>query len=367
MRPDGFTITVASEVMAILCLASNLSDLKKRLGSIHIAYRYDKTPVFARDINAAGAMTALLRDALQPNLVQTVENSPCVMHGGPFANIAHGCNSVRATAFGLANFDYCITEAGFGSDLGAEKFFDIKCRLGGFTPSCTVLVATVRALKYNGGVAKADLAAENTEALEKGVENLRAHITNMKKFGIPVVVALNVFATDTEAEKDIVRRVCEEEGVPFEYSYAHGKGGEGTEALAAAVLKECEKESSFRFIYEDSATLEEKINALATEIYGADGFEMSATAKASLAKIRELGFDKMPICMAKTQYSLSDDPTKLCRPSGFKITVGDMKACTGAGFLVLYLGNILTMPGLPKKPAAEFIDVDEDGNIIGIF
>ncbi len=367
IRQDGFMITVASEVMAILCLANDLKDLRERLGNIHIGYRYDKTPVFAKDVKAHGAMTALLKDAILPNLVQTLENSPAFIHGGPFANIAHGCNSVAATKLVLSRFDYCVTEAGFGSDLGGEKFFDIKCRRLGVDPACTVLVATVRALKYNGGADLKSLATENLEALEKGVDNLRKHIENMKNFGAPVVVALNVFATDTEAEKAVVRRVCEEMGVEFEYSFAHLRGGEGTEAVAQKVIEACEKPSKLNYTYELTDSIYDKINAIATKIYGADGIELTPAAKASLASIEAMGYGDLPICMAKTQYSLSDNPALLCRPTNFTVTVQDLKVCTGAGFIVAYLGNILTMPGLPVKPAAENIDVDDNGTIIGLF
>ncbi|MBQ2916186.1 MAG: formate--tetrahydrofolate ligase [Clostridia bacterium] len=367
VRPDGFQITVASEVMAILCLAKDIFDLKERLGNILIAYRYDKTPVFAKDIKAHGAMTALLKEAIQPNLVQTLEQSPCLIHGGPFANIAHGCNSIRATKLCLERFDYCITEAGFGSDLGAEKFLNIKCRKMGASPSCIVLVATIRALKYNGGADVKKGAEENLEALEKGMDNLRKHISNLRGFGVPVVVALNVFATDTEAEKAAVRKATEEEGATFEYSYAHAEGGKGTEALAKKVIEACELESNFKFTYDENDTIENKVEAIAKTIYGADGVNFEPAAKASIEAIVKMGMDKLPICLAKTQYSLSDNPKLLCRPTGFRITVKDFKLCAGAGFIVGYLGDILTMPGLPKVPAAEMIDIDENGEIVGLF
>lgn len=366
-RPDGFQITVASEVMAVLCLADDIFDLRERLGNILIAYRYDKTPVFAKDIKANGAMTALLKEALQPNLVQTLEHTPCFIHGGPFANIAHGCNSVRATRLALERFDYCITEAGFGSDLGAEKFFDIKCRKMGVSPSCVVLVATVRALKYNGGADVKNGAEENLAALEKGMDNLRKHISNLKGFGIPVVVALNVFATDTDAEKNAVRKASEAEGAEFEFSYAHAKGGDGVTALAKKVIAASERESSLKFTYDVNDTVENKINAVATKIYGADGADFEPAAKQSLSAIVGMGMDKLPVCLAKTQYSLSDNPKLLGRPSGFRVTVRDLKLCSGAGFIVGYLGDILTMPGLPKVPAAESIDIDEKGEIVGLF
>lgn len=367
VRQDGFTITVASEIMAILCLAADISDLRERLGNILIAYRYDDTPVYAKDIRANGAMAVLMKEAIQPNIVQTLEHSPCFIHGGPFANIAHGCNSVRATALALSHFDYCVTEAGFGSDLGAEKFLDIKCRRMGVSPSCTVLVATVRALKYNGGANVSDSATENLEALEKGLVNLEKHIENMQSYNIPVVVAINVFATDTEKEKLLIEKLCREKGVPVEYSYAHARGGEGTVALANTVLKACEKPSCIHFCYDENDPIKTKIEAIATKIYGADGVDYSPAAEVSIKKIEQLGFDKTPICIAKTQYSLSDDPKKLGRPKNFKVTVRDLKPCTGAGFIVAYLGEILTMPGLPAVPAAENIDIDKNGEITGLF
>ncbi|PWM45913.1 MAG: formate--tetrahydrofolate ligase [Clostridiales bacterium] len=367
VRQDGFTITVASEIMAILCLASDLQDLRERLGNILIAFRHDDTPVFARDIKANGAMAALLKDALEPNLVQTLEHSPCFIHGGPFANIAHGCNSVRATQLALSHFDYCVTEAGFGSDLGAEKFLDIKCRRMGVSPSCIVLVATVRALKYNGGADVKNSSIENLEALEKGLVNLEKHIENMQSYNIPVVVAINVFATDTDAEKKLIEQACKRLGVPVAYSHAHANGGEGTVALAEEVLKACEKPANINFCYDEKDTIKNKINAIATKIYGADGVDYTPAAEQSLKKIEAIGFDKTPVCIAKTQYSLSDDPKKLGRPQNFRVTVKDFKPCTGAGFVVAYLGDILTMPGLPKVPAAEQIDLDENGEIVGLF
>ncbi len=370
-REDGFIITVASEVMAILCLAADMPDLKKRLGNILIAYTYDNKPVYARDIKAQGAMAALLKDAINPNLVQTVEGTPAIMHGGPFANIAHGCNSVRATRLALKLADYCITEAGFGSDLGAEKFLDIKCRMAGLKPSCIVVVATVRALKYNGGVAKADLAAENVAALEKGIVNLKAHVENMHKFGVPVVVAINRFGTDTDAELQVIDNCCKELGVDYALSEVFAKGGEGGKELAQAVcdvIEKCEGcQTNFAPIYPDEASIEEKIETVAKKIYGADGVIFTKQAQKSLKDIKALGGDAMPVCIAKTQYSLSDDPSLLGRPQGFSITIRDLKLSSGAGFVVAYAGDIMTMPGLPKVPAAEKIDVDEASVIHGLF
>lgn len=370
-REDGFIITVASEVMAILCLAKDMQDLKKRLGSILIAYTYDGKPVYARDIKAEGAMAALLRDAVNPNLVQTIEGTPAIMHGGPFANIAHGCNSVRATRLALKLADYCITEAGFGSDLGAEKFMDIKCRMAGLSPSCVVVVATVRALKYNGGVPKADLGQENVPALEKGIVNLKAHVENMHKFGVPVVVAINRFGTDTDAELQVVDSCCKELGVSYALSEVFGKGGEGGMELAQTVcdvIEKCEGcQTHFAPIYPDDCPIEEKIETIASQIYGADGVIFTKQAQKSLQEIRALGGDSMPVCIAKTQYSLSDDPSLLGRPSGFRITIRDLKLSSGAGFVVAYAGDIMTMPGLPKVPAAEKIDVDENTVIHGLF
>ncbi|PWL45861.1 MAG: formate--tetrahydrofolate ligase [Clostridiales bacterium] len=369
-REDGFIITVASEIMAILCLADDLNDLKKRIAGILVGYTYDNKPVFARDLNAQGAMTALLKDALKPNLVQTLENTPVLMHGGPFANIAHGCNSVRATKLALKLGDYVITEAGFGSDLGAEKFFDIKCRYAGLSPDCVVVVATVRALKYNGGIPKAELASENVEALQKGIVNLKAHVENMRKFGVPVAVAINRFHTDTEAEIAVVDQCCKEMGVPYALSEVFAKGGEGGIELAETVLDVLEKtegQCEFKPIYELKQPLENKIEAVCKNIYGADGVEYSAAAKKAIAEITDLGFGNLPVCMAKTQYSLSDDPKKLGRPTGFIIHVSEVKVSAGAGFVVVLTGSIMTMPGLPKRPSAELIDVDEKGSISGLF
>ena len=369
-REDGFIITVASEVMAILCLAKDMNDLKERLGNILIAYTYAGEPVYARDIKAEGAMAALLRDAVNPNLVQTIEGTPAIMHGGPFANIAHGCNSVRATRLALKLADYCITEAGFGSDLGAEKFLDIKCRMAGLTPSCVVVVATVRALKYNGGVPKAQLGEENIPALEKGVVNLKAHVENMQKFGIPVVVAINRFGTDTDGELQVIDDCCKELGVRYALSEVFAKGGEGGKELAQTicdVIDETEGKSRFAPIYPDEAPVEEKIETIAKTIYGADKVTYTSKALKSLKEIKALGGDKMPVCIAKTQYSLSDDPALLGRPTGFAITIRDLKLSSGAGFVVAYAGDIMTMPGLPKVPAAEKIDVDSQAVIHGLF
>ncbi len=369
-REDGFIITVASEVMAILCLAQDMDDLKKRLGDMLIAYTYGGEPVYARDIKADGAMTALLKDAVNPNLVQTIEGTPAIMHGGPFANIAHGCNSVRATRLALKLADYCITEAGFGSDLGAEKFLDIKCRMAGLTPSCVVVVATVRALKYNGGVPKAQLGEENIPALEKGVVNLKAHVENMQKFGIPVVVAINRFGTDTDGELQVIDNCCKELGVRYALSEVFAKGGEGGKELAQTicdVIDETEGKSRFAPIYPDEAPVEEKIETIAKTIYGADKVTYTSKALKSLKEIKALGGDKMPVCVAKTQYSLSDDPALLGRPTGFAITIRDLKLSSGAGFVVAYAGDIMTMPGLPKVPAAEKIDVDSQAVIHGLF
>ena len=369
-REDGFIITVASEVMAILCLAKDMDDLKKRLGDMLIAYTYSGQPVYARDIKADGAMTALLKDAVNPNLVQTIEGTPAIMHGGPFANIAHGCNSVRATRLALKLADYCITEAGFGSDLGAEKFLDIKCRMAGLTPSCVVVVATVRALKYNGGVPKAQLGEENIPALEKGVVNLKAHVENMQKFGIPVVVAINRFGTDTDGELQVIDNCCKELGVRYALSEVFAKGGEGGRELAQTicdVIDENEGKSHFAPIYPDDAPVEEKIETIAKTIYGADKVTYTSKALKSLKEIKALGGDKMPVCVAKTQYSLSDDPALLGRPTGFAITIRDLKLSSGAGFVVAYAGDIMTMPGLPKVPAAEKIDVDSQAVIHGLF
>ena len=369
-REDGFIITVASEVMAILCLAQDMADLKRRLGNILVAYTYAGEPVYARDLRAEGAMAALLRDAINPNLVQTIEGTPAIMHGGPFANIAHGCNSVRATKLALKLADYCVTEAGFGSDLGAEKFMDIKCRLAGLAPACVVVVATVRALKYNGGVAKADLAAENVEALRRGSVNLRAHVENTHKFGVPVVVAINRFPTDTDAELRVIDEVCREMGVSYALSEVFAKGGEGGVALAQTVcetIERCEGCYQFAPLYPDDAPIQEKIQTVAGEIYGADGVIFTKRARKSLEEIRALGGDALPVCIAKTQYSLSDDAALLGRPSGFQITIQDLRLSNGAGFVVAYAGDIMTMPGLPKAPAAERIDVDDQAVIHGLF
>ena len=370
-REDGFIITVASEIMAILCLAEDLQDLKKRMGDILVAWTYDNKPVYARDLKADGAMAALMKDAIKPNLVQTLENTPVLIHGGPFANIAHGCNSVRATKLALKLGDYCITEAGFGSDLGAEKFFDIKCRYAGLTPACAVVVATVRALKYNGGVAKADLGAENVGALEKGIVNLKAHVENMRSFGIPVVVAINRFGSDTDTEIAVIDRCCQELGVPYALSEVFAKGGEGGIELAKAVLSVIDgpeaPENHFHQLYPLEMTIEEKIAKIARDIYGADGVEYTAGAKKAMKEIESLGAAGLPVCMAKTQYSLSDDPKKLGRPTHFTITVSEVRLSAGAGFIVVQTGSIMTMPGLPKVPSAEKIDIDADGNITGLF
>ena len=366
-REDGFVITVATEIMAILCLASDLMDLKRRFGEILVAYTYSGEPVYAKDLKAEGAMTALMKDAVMPNLVQTLEGTPAIMHGGPFANIAHGCNSVRATRLALKLADYCITEAGFGSDLGAEKFFDIKCRLSGLKPSAVVLVATVRALKYNGGVPKAELSAENLEALEKGVANLKAHIENMRKYQVPVVVAINRFLSDSDRELQLIEKTCADCGADFAMTEVFAKGGEGGKALAQKVVAACEKPSNFTPIYSGQLTIAEKVETLAKEIYGADGVTYTAAAQKALKEIQALGGDRLPVCVAKTQYSLSDNPALLGRPKGFQITVRDMRLSNGAGFVVIYTGDIMTMPGLPKVPAAEKIDVTADGVIEGLF
>ncbi|MCM1488076.1 MAG: formate--tetrahydrofolate ligase [Firmicutes bacterium] len=370
-REDHFCITVATEVMAILCLAADLKDLKKRLGEILVAYTYDNKPVFAKDLKAVGAMTALLKTAVNPNLVQTLENTPAIVHGGPFANIAHGCNSVRATKLALKLGDYAVTEAGFGSDLGAEKFFDIKCRFAGLKPSCTVLVATIRALKYNGGVPKAELTTENLDALKNGIVNLKTHIENMHKYGVPVVVAINHFYTDSEAEIRYIRDFCREMGVTVAFSDVFLNGGEGGKELAQAVIDTVEKcedcQSSFRPIYDESLPIKEKLDIIAREIYRADGVNYTSAAEKAIKEIEELGFGKIPVCVAKTQYSLSDDPAKLGKPENFTVTIRDVKLSLGAGFAVAYAGDIMTMPGLPGIPAANNIDVDEKGNISGLF
>ena len=368
VREDHFVITVASEIMAILCLADDMHDLKRRLGRIIVAYTFDGKPVTADDLKATGAMAALLKDALKPNLIQTLEHTPVIVHGGPFANIAHGCNSVRATKTALKLADYVITEAGFGADLGAEKFFDIKCRKAGLAPDAVVLVATVRALKYNGGVAKADLGTENLDALKKGIVNLEKHIENLQKFGVPVVVTLNSFVTDTKAETDYVEQFCRERGCEFALSEVWEKGGEGGIELANKVLLTLEqKESHFKPLYPDDMSLEDKIATVAREIYGADGVTYSAAAKKELKRIADMGMSSFPVCMAKTQYSLSDDQTKLGRPTGFTINVREVYVSAGAGFVVAVTGSIMTMPGLSKNPAAYGIDVNDDGVITGLF
>lgn len=370
-REDGFNITVASEIMAILCLASDLDDLKKRLERILVAYDLDGNPVYAKDLKGCGAMTALLKDALKPNLVQTLENTPAIMHGGPFANIAHGCNSVRATKLALKLGDYCITEAGFGADLGAEKFLDIKCRFAGLAPDCVVLVATIRALKYNGSVARDKLTEENLDALKKGIVNLKTHIENMHKYGVPVVVAINRFHTDTEAEIEYIKEFCAEMGVEVSLAEIFAKGGEGGTDLAKKVCDTIEKydgcASDFHTLYDEKLPIKEKLDIIAKEIYRADGVIYTAQAEKSLKEIEKLGFSDIPVCVAKTQYSLSDDPTKLGKPENFNITVRDLKLSAGAGFVVALTGDIMTMPGLPKVPAAEKIDCDNDGYISGLF
>ena len=367
-REDGFDITVASEVMAIFCLATSISDLKERLSRIVCAYTYDGKPVTAGEIGAAGAMTALLKDALDPNLVQTLENNPAIIHGGPFANIAHGCNSVLATKLSLSLADYTITEAGFGADLGAEKFLDIKCRMAGLKPSCVVLVATVRALKYNGGVPKAETGKENLEALEKGLPNLLRHVENITKvYKLPCVVAINRFPQDTEAELKLVEEKCKALGVNVALSEVWGKGGEGGIELGKEVIRLCDQPNDFTFSYDADAPIKDKIEAIVKKIYHGDGVTFTANAEKQIKTLTELGYDKMPICMAKTQYSFSDDQTKLGAPTGFTVTVRNVKVSAGAGFLVALTGEIMTMPGLPKVPAAERIDVDEDGKISGLF
>lgn len=368
VREDHFVITVASEIMAILCLADDMADLKKRLGRIIVAYTFDGKPVTADDLQATGSMAALLKDALKPNLIQTLEHTPAIVHGGPFANIAHGCNSVRATKTALKLADYVITEAGFGADLGAEKFFDIKCRMAGLKPDAVVLVATIRALKYNGGVPKDELSSENLDALKAGIVNLEKHIENLHKFGVPVVVTLNSFVTDTKAETDFVEQFCKERGCEFALSEVWEKGGEGGIDLANKVLETIEhKESNFKVLYDDSLSLKEKIETVAKEIYGADGVTYSPAAERELKRITDLGMGDFPVCMAKTQYSLSDDAKKLGRPSGFKINVREVYASAGAGFVVAVNASIMTMPGLSKKPAAYGIDVDDNGVITGLF
>ena len=368
VREDHFVITVASEIMAILCLAYDMKDLKERLGKIIVAYNYEGKPVTADDLQATGAMAALLKDAIKPNLIQTLEHTPALVHGGPFANIAHGCNSVQATRIGLKLADYCITEAGFGADLGAEKFFDIKCRMAGLKPDAVVLVATVRALKYNGGVAKDSLSEENLDALKKGIVNLEKHIENLQQYGVPVVVTLNKFATDSAAELAFVENFCKEHDCEFALSEVWEKGGEGGIDLANKVMSTLEnKKSDFHTLYNEEMPLKEKIETIATKIYGADGVEFEKSAKKQLDKLTELGFGNLPVCMAKTQYSFSDDPNLLGRPEGFKIHVRDVYVSAGAGFVVVLTGAVMTMPGLPKKPAAYGIDVDDNGVITGLF
>ena len=366
-REDHFIITVASEVMAILCLAADIDDLKRRLGNILIAYNYAGEPVYAKDINADGAMTALLKDAIKPNLVQTLEGTPAIMHGGPFANIPHGCNSVRATKLALKLADYCITEAGFGSDLGAEKFLDIKCRYAGLKPSAIVVVATCRALKYNGGVPKSEVSIANLEALEKGIENLGVHIENMRKYGIPVVVAINRFGTDTDGELRFIESYCRQKGADFALSEVFGKGGDGGIELAEKVVEACEKPSNFIPIYDMNLNVKEKIEAVAKHIYGASKVNYTTAAEKAIAEVQKLGADKLPVCIAKTQYSLSDNPALLGAPKDFEITVRNVSLSNGAGFTVVYTGDIMTMPGLPKAPAAHNIDVDNSGKITGLF
>ncbi len=370
-REDHFCITVATEIMAILCLASDLKDLKKRLGNILTAYTYDNKPVFAKDLNAVGSMTALLKTAINPNLVQTLENTPAIVHGGPFANIAHGCNSVRATKLAMKLGDYAVTEAGFGSDLGAEKFFDIKCRFAGLKPSCTVLVATIRALKYNGGVPKEELSTENLEALKKGIVNLKTHIENLHKYGVPVVVAINHFYTDTESEIQYIKDFCSEAGTAVAFSDVFLNGGDGGRELAQAVIDTIDRcddcQTDFKPLYDEKLTVKEKLDIIAGEIYRADGVTYTSQAEKSIKEIEALGYGETPVCVAKTQYSLSDDPKKLGKPEGFTVTIRDVKLSSGAGFVVAYAGDIMTMPGLPKVPAANNIDVDDTGNITGLF
>lgn len=366
-REDHFIITVASEIMAILCLSNDLADCKRRLGNILVAYNFKGEPVFARDLGVEGAMAAVLRDALKPNLVQTLENTPVLVHGGPFANIAHGCNSVTATRLALKLGDYCITEAGFGSDLGAEKFFDIKCRSAKLTPSAVVVVATLRALKYNGGLPKDKTAEENTEALSRGLVNLGAHVENMKKYGVPVIVAINRFLTDTDAEIAVLADFCKTLGVEYSLSEVFAKGGEGGTDLAKKIVAACEQPSEFRYLYDEKLPIKDKIETIAKEIYGADGVDYTTQAEKQIKEIEALGQDKLPVCIAKTQYSLSDNPALLGRPKNFRITVRSLSLSSGAGFIVALTGDIMTMPGLPKSPAAYRIDVDRDGVISGLF
>ena len=366
-RETGFDITVASEMMAILCLTSDLEDMKKRLGNIIIGYTRSGRPVRAEELNVTGALTLLFKDAIKPNLVQTLEGTPALIHGGPFANIAHGCNSVMATKYALKMADYTVTEAGFGADLGAEKFLDIKCRFTGFRPNAVVIVATIRALKMHGGLAKTELGTENIEALKKGMTNLAKHIENIQKFGLPIVVAINAFPTDTENELKELKALCESMGASVSISEAWAKGGEGAVDLAQKVIEACEKPSDFHYIYDENDTIKNKINAIATQIYGADGVNYTPAVEKTIAELEAAGLDKMPICMAKTQYSLSDDQAKLGAPTGFKITVRELRISAGAGFIVALTGNVLTMPGLPKKPAAENMDIDINGKITGLF
>ena len=368
VREDHFVITVASEIMAIFCLANNMADLKEKLGNIIVAYNLSGQPVTAKEIGAVGPMAALLKDAIKPNLVQTLEHTPCLIHGGPFANIAHGCNSIIATKTALKMADYTITEAGFGADLGAEKFLDIKCRKAGLKPDVAVLVATIRALKYNGGIPKDQLSTPNIDALKKGSVNLLKHIENLKKYNLPVIVAINAFVSDSKEEIEFLENICKENDVKFTLSDVWAKGGEGAVELANMIMETVDgKESSFKPLYEDELSLEDKISKVAKEIYGADGVSYSSTAVKNLKKINELGFGNLPICVAKTQYSLSDDPTLLGRPSGFEITVRDVYVSAGAGFVVVLTGDIMTMPGLPKSPQAYKIDVDDNGVIKGLF
>ena len=367
VREDHFVITVASEIMAILCLAEDMDDLKKKLSQIIVAYDLDGNPVTAKDLKAVGAMAALLKDAIKPNLIQTLEHTPALVHGGPFANIAHGCNSVRATKTALKMADYCITEAGFGADLGAEKFLDIKCRKANLAPDAIVLVATIRALKYNGGVRKEDLGREDLDALKKGIVNLEKHIENLKKYGVPIVVTLNAFVSDTDKETNYVKQFCEERGASFALSEVWEKGGEGGINLANKVLEALEKTSDFKLLYPDDMPIAKKIETVAKEIYGADGVDILASAAKKIEKIEQLGFSNLPVCIAKNQYSLSDDPTKLGRPTGFNVTVRDAYVSAGAGFVVALTGDVMTMPGLSKNPAAYNIDVDENGKITGLF
>ncbi len=367
VRQDSFTITVASEIMAILCLSDNLSELRARISNILIGYRYDRSPVFVRDLSVEGAITTLLKDAINPNLVQTLENTPVIIHGGPFANIAHGCNSIRATKLALKLGDYCITEAGFGSDLGAEKFLDIKCATKGLSPACVVLVATVRALKYNGGLKKEELTAPNLEALKKGIVNLEKHIENMSLYGLPVVVAINRFYTDSDEELAFIENFCKEKGVLVSLCEHFAKGGEGAIDLAQKVVVACDSKSQFKPLYSSDMNLYQKIEKIAKDIYGADGVSYAPAAKRVLDTADCVGAENFPVCVAKTQYSLSDNPALLGKPSGFTINVKEVKLCTGAGFAVVLTGDIMTMPGLPKKPAALSIDIDNDGNISGLF